>query len=76
MLCHDNLNSAYYIHYLVSPLTIIGESENPSEFPPRREFPTVGRELGPIARGAGAEWRGPCSQGSGGGQVEETLEVL
>ena len=60
---------------VVSPLTIIGESENPSEFPPRREFPTVGRELGPIARGARAGRRGPCSRGSGGGRVGETLEV-
>ena len=52
-----------------------GESEIPSEFPPRREFPTVGREPGPIAQGAGAEWRGPGRRGSAGGRVEETLEV-
>ena len=52
-----------------------GESENPSEFPPRRKVPTVGREPGPIARGAGAEWRGPGRRGSAGGRVEETFEV-
>ena len=58
-------------------MTIIGrrESEKSSEFSPRREFPTVGREPGPIARGAGAEWRGPGRRGSAGGRVEETLEV-